>query len=290
LQSIRSKAAAGAEDLPYLDFNHDDREASARVLSIRWGGAEPATGGVRAAVEWTGPGRTALEGKAYRRFSPSFYLDAEGRVAGAPLNMGGLVNRAAFKTITPIVAKSGDANPKTRMDETKMAAELAAANATIATLTAKLASADQAATIAAKDAEIKTLTGKVAALEGQITEARAASAKAQVDAAIKAGKIAPQATELHAKWVETLTANPSLAATLEAMPATIVVPIQVVPSVAGAGAPAGLAAKDSAEAFVQAVADEVKAGKSKGQAIDLVVAKEPKAYAAWREADGKPGI
>ena len=103
LQSFRNQAAAGTEDLPFLDFNHDDAEASARVLEFKWGGEDPVTGGIRAVVEWTAAGLQALLGGLYRRFSPAFFAGPDGRITGAPVNMGGLVNRAAFKTIQPVI-------------------------------------------------------------------------------------------------------------------------------------------------------------------------------------------
>ncbi|MCD6050537.1 MAG: hypothetical protein K0Q55_1940 [Verrucomicrobia bacterium] len=190
LQELRAQAEAGAEDVPYFDFNHEDAEASARPLRFFWGGEDFFTGGVRVEVEWTEPGRTALLGKAYRRFSPSFFVDAAGEVTGAPLNMGGLVNRAAFKTINPIVAgantSDGDANQERSniMDPMKLAAELAAAQKRIQEL-------EQMLTLKAKD-----------------------QARAIVETAVRTGKLAPQNTALHAKWVDALTKNPELAETL----------------------------------------------------------------------------
>jgi hypothetical protein len=109
LQQLRTKAAAGHGDVPYIDFNHEDAAASAEVLSLYWGGDGPVKGGIRARVKWTGAGQAALEGRNYRRFSPKWNLDAESmQVVGIETNLGGLVNRAAFKNIQPVVAKLGD--------------------------------------------------------------------------------------------------------------------------------------------------------------------------------------
>ena len=91
--SLQAKADAGEGDAPYFDFNHEDGEASAWPKSIFWAGEDPPTGGVRAIVEWSSAGDAAVQGKTYRRFSPAFYAH-EGRITGAPVNMGGLVNRA----------------------------------------------------------------------------------------------------------------------------------------------------------------------------------------------------
>jgi hypothetical protein len=75
LQDLRSKAATGAEDLPYIDFNHDDNRAAGYITAFSWGGDDPATGGIRAMVDWTGAGKAALQGREYRRFSPSFAVN-----------------------------------------------------------------------------------------------------------------------------------------------------------------------------------------------------------------------
>jgi hypothetical protein len=105
----RMAVAAGRNqgDLPYIDLNHNDEEAAGRVTEIYWAGDDPLTGGVRARVEWTAAGEAALRGKLYRRFSPSFLMDEAGNIVGLPNeNLGGLVNRAAFKSIQPVIAKS----------------------------------------------------------------------------------------------------------------------------------------------------------------------------------------
>ena len=98
-------AARGEDDVCYFDLNHDDKEASAHPTSFYWGGTDPQRGGIRARVQWTGTGRAAVLGRSYRRFSPSFFLDDAGHLKGIPVNAGGLVNRAAFKRIAPIIAK-----------------------------------------------------------------------------------------------------------------------------------------------------------------------------------------
>jgi phage I-like protein len=103
--------AAGAEDKPFLDFNHEDREAAAWPLKIFWGGDDPRSGGVRAKIEWSGAGRQAIADRTFRRFSPTFLLDAAGRVIGSETNMGGLVNRAAFKRIQPLFARETGTTP-----------------------------------------------------------------------------------------------------------------------------------------------------------------------------------
>ncbi len=108
LQDQLTKATEGNDDRPFFDFNHEDREAAAWPTEFYWAGEDPITGGVRAKIEWSGAGEKAVKEKTFRRFSPTFVPDEAGHVIGSETNMGGLVNRAAFKTIAPLFAK-GDA-------------------------------------------------------------------------------------------------------------------------------------------------------------------------------------
>ena len=105
LQDRLQSAAAGTDDRPFFDFNHEDREAAAWPTEFYWAGDDPITGGIRAKVEWTGAGAKAIHERTFRRFSPTFIPDADGKVIASETNMGGLVNRAAFKTIQPLFAK-----------------------------------------------------------------------------------------------------------------------------------------------------------------------------------------
>ena len=100
MQSLRSHQAANPQR-PYFDFAHSRQEASAWPLEFAW--REDGAAGVWARVNWSEPGRSAVAGRAYRAFSPTFLLD-RGKVVGAPINMGGLVNDPAFQHITPIWA------------------------------------------------------------------------------------------------------------------------------------------------------------------------------------------
>ena len=112
LQDLRSRAATGADDVPFLDFNHEDGEAAGEVTELYWAGNDPIKGGIRAKVNWSTAGRAALEGKSYRRFSPAWFLDPETHEpVGIGVNLGGLVNRAAFKNIARVMAKSGRLAP-----------------------------------------------------------------------------------------------------------------------------------------------------------------------------------
>lgn len=86
----------------FLDFDHEEREASADVTAFKW---DPARG-IVASVRWTGSGEEALRKRDYASFSPAFLLDMEtgklrGLIAGHAI--GGLVNRPAFGTAMPLL-------------------------------------------------------------------------------------------------------------------------------------------------------------------------------------------
>lgn len=235
-------AAAGAEDKPFLDFNHDDREAAAWPLKIFWAGDDPKTGGVRAKVEWSGAGRKAIEDRAFRRFSPTFHLDDAGRVIGSETNMGGLVNRAAFKRIQPLFAKVAHAssvhpstdnqepstknrvhgnavNPMKTLIQSLNALGLIEASATeeadiIAQVKAKVTALQSAS------ADLTTAKERLTALETERDNAIRAKAEARVEAAIQAGRLAPKDENAKSFWIDALTRDePKAVQALEALPA-----------------------------------------------------------------------
>lgn len=293
LQVVRSKAAAGHEDRPYIDFNHEDGPASGHITDVFWAGEDPVKGGVRAKVEWTEPGKAALTGKAYRRFSPSFFPDADGGVIGTPLNMGGLVNRAAFKTIAPIWSHAAAEGPTQSMDNTKELADLKTAvqakDAELATLKSQVEALKSDQTVKAKDAEIAALNAKITDLNTKLAVQAKAAAEATVEAAVKAGKIAPQATEVRAKWVALLTQDPESAKLLDAMPVTAA--LGTVVTGANGGPAANSSGATPAEQFVAAVkAKEAELKSGKSAALNAVIHEKPDLYKAWRDANGKPGL
>lgn len=155
---LASVCANRAPQKPYCDFNHDRDKASFWPTKFV---AE--ADGVYVEGEWSGSGKTAVESKDYRGFSPTFYTDAEipdkplrgkdrleipdGKLGSpkqparivcnpnAGLNFGGLVNEPAFTEIKPLFAKqaetaatSGDGQQQqTNDDMKKTIAELQAA-------------------------------------------------------------------------------------------------------------------------------------------------------------------
>ena len=109
-ETLLAQAKAGQGDKPFTDFNHEDGAASSHPQRFYWGGEDPKTGGVRCEAKLTGSGKAALVNGDYSRFSPRWIFGKKsGEPLGLPINMGGLVNRAAFQTIAPILS-AGDAD------------------------------------------------------------------------------------------------------------------------------------------------------------------------------------
>ena len=191
--SYQAEADANTGDAPYIDFNHEDGAAAAWVKQIYWAGDDPQKGGVRAKIEWSNAGREAVEGKTFRRFSPSFSIGDDKTISGAPVNMGGLVNSAAFRTISAFFATQ--ANPSNPHQITTMTEE----------------------EIAAMTAQNDELKKQVEALQKELDEANQAQAQTEVDSAASEGRI-PADDEVKAKWVKTILTNPEARGLLASLP------------------------------------------------------------------------
>ncbi len=199
--AYQAKADTNEGDAPFFDFNHDDREASAWPKRIYWAGDDPVLGGVRAEVEWSSDGAAAVNGKTFRRFSPAFFEPKDGKITDAPVNMGGLVNRAAFTkmaSLPAVAAKSGDPNSPESTDMTPEE---------ITALQEELRLANEKADGLQKQIDELTVTAKAAA---------ETDAKNEVAMAAKEGRI-PASAEVQAKWVKALIADPDAKELLLAM-------------------------------------------------------------------------
>lgn len=212
-------AAEGRGDKPYLDFGHEDKAASGEVLDLYWAGEDPKTGGIRAKVKWSTAGRAALEGREYRRFSPQWLLHEDTlEILGLGENLGGLVNRAAFQTIQPVVARRGDLTPTadsmkfSEEQKTELTQLIAAATKPIAdklaAIEAKTTAAPGAATAQAANADIAALTERIKTLEANAGKVTAAQAKAAVAVHAKRGAIPPQNAELLGHWEKSYATDP----------------------------------------------------------------------------------
>lgn len=205
---LQAEADAGRGDEPFLDFNHDDGPASAHPKEFFWGGDDPVTGGIRVRLEWTNDGRAAVEGKAFRRFSPAFLADEEtDDIVGLDVNMGGLVNRAAFRTIQKLAATTTPTTT-TIMDPNKLQAQLTDLEARLASLE------EENTTLKARATELEEENKTLKATVAETEEARA---KEAVDVAAKEGRIAPD-PEVKDKWVKAIRADKDATTLLAGLP------------------------------------------------------------------------
>ena len=240
LQELRAKAARGDGDLPFFDFNHDDREAAFHPTEFFWGGDDKKNGGIRAKGEWTGGGGRAVLERTFRRFSPAFHLNAKGEVISAPINMGGLVNRAAFQTIQPLFTKAADPNAQTiktksMEGKTKTPTTLDEAMVVIAALQAQQAESESAKALQAKDARITQLEGEVAAFKAKEQKRIETAAKAIVAKAVVDLKIGAKDTDTQKHYEALYIVNPeateAILTKMDANPAFKVVVVDPNPAI-----------------------------------------------------------
>lgn len=124
-QQRRSLEASGKK--PFFSVQHSTQIAAFWPAEFFWDTRLDATGslveGVWARGEWTRAGREAVEGKDFRTFSPTFFVDAIRNDPNRPVqvvcndeakaNMGALENDPAFQTISPLWCHdSSDGQPK----------------------------------------------------------------------------------------------------------------------------------------------------------------------------------
>ena len=198
LAAKMTAAAEGREDRPFFDFNHEDREASAWPTEFYWAGDDPRTGGVRARLEWSDAGKRAVEGRTFRRFSPTFHLDAAGHVTGSEINMGGLVNRAAFKRIAPLFAAAPvdtatEPMPMQTLISTLRSLSLVEASAT-----------EEADLVTQVSRSVSALKSQVSDLQASLTTQARQRAEALVDAAVRAGRLPAKDTDARGFWVDAI--------------------------------------------------------------------------------------
>jgi hypothetical protein len=226
LQRLRQLAAAGSGDLPFIDFNHEDGAASGRPTQIYWGGDDAKRGGIRLKGKWTASGKAAVTGEApeYTRFSPEWYFDDHDEPIAIGANLGGLVNKAAFKTIASVKAGSsgshGAANQQQKNNMTKEEISLALSEA-LKPITAEIAAlktaqakgtettTDETALTKAVAKAMEPFTAKIEAVETNTRKAQAKSAIAKyVTAPGNAqGVIAPADTKSIEFWETAYLAN-----------------------------------------------------------------------------------
>jgi phage I-like protein len=228
IEAQRTKLMASGKR-PYFDFNHEDGPASFWPESFSWKSGE----GVVARGEWSRRGKSAVEGKDYRAFSPVFHVDNKRADNGATVicrenaspNMGGLVNDPAFRNLplwaknaeqlgTPESGDNAEAKRK-KMNEEELAA-LRAKQQELQTevdaLKAQNKPADQSET-ALENIQLKIeaaeLRSRSALLSDQIQAKNKVEADLAITEAIKCGAILPKDRTTQDRWRTQLVADPA---------------------------------------------------------------------------------
>lgn len=233
-------AAEGRDDRPFFDFNHEDREASAWPTEFYWAGDDPQGGGVRARLEWSDAGKRAVEGRTFRRFSPTFHLDASGQITGSEINMGGLVNRAAFKRIAPLFAAeiepsdSASVRPFNLNFPLRLAASLRGAGvdttpaakpmqtllSTLRTLALIEASATEESDLVAQvTRSVASLKSEISNLQSSLATQARQRAESVVDTAVRAGRLVAKDADSRSFWIDAVLRDEAKAVkALDALP------------------------------------------------------------------------
>lgn len=214
--AIASKLQAALADRqkqnvrPWFDFEHKSGKASAIPTAFRYEAGK----GIMAAVEWTGAGKAAIEGRDFSYLSPTFLIDENGIPSGLPSRgpLAALVNEPAFREIPRIAASDADPLTKPPTTMSKLIFAALAINAAADNAEAEAVQAIDRLKIEAKDAKEKA--DRLEAENKQLVAAAEAATKARhtalVEAAVAAGKIAPKDEELKASVLEVLAANETL--------------------------------------------------------------------------------
>ena len=100
LQRQLALASEGKASRPFIDFDHEGKEAAAIPVQFFW------QDGIRLKVEWTTEGAEALRGRSYSYFSPEFILGDDKHPSELPEvgPIGALVNTPAFQDIERLAA------------------------------------------------------------------------------------------------------------------------------------------------------------------------------------------
>lgn len=215
LQEQLSLAADGKASRPFIDFDHEGKEAAAIPVEFFW------QDGIRLKVEWTAEGSEALRGRVYSYFSPEFILGDDGHPSSLPEvgPIGALVNTPAFQDIERLAAaRSKPEGKASNHKETSMEKLMAALAEAKLIPSAKLEDQEAATQVKAalakcaedmgedmkkKDDEIAALKASVASLQAQVDAQLKAAAETMVKEAVDCGRIKDDAT-LRAKWVDAI--------------------------------------------------------------------------------------
>lgn len=214
LQEMLAKSNRGEASRPFIDFDHEGKEAAAIPVRFFW------SDGIRLAVEWTDDGAESLRGRCYSYFSPEFLLGENGHPSALPDYgpIGALVNTPAFQNIERLaaskkIASASEGQPKVDKRMKLLLAALAGAKLIPAAdnINDEQASTAVVASLAKRDSDLSTLSASLATertaretAEASLATTRKQLAELAVEADVKAGRLKDDAT-LRAKWVDAYT-------------------------------------------------------------------------------------
>lgn len=284
----------GQKVRPYLDFDHKRGAASAIPKSFEWDDEL----GLVLALEWTGKGRKAIEGKDFSYFSPEFLADLENNMpvslpSRGPL--GGLVNEPAFEEIPRIAAKNADdTKPKhIPMDNTSLVSA--------GILTSEESSKDDSVSVAAKrfsdvklrasqadSAEKRAVEAekKAEAVEAELVELKAKAkevADARIETVLKAafddGRLDKSDEDTVGFWRDSLASNESAFKALDKLSAKK-------QHLKGSVTSANISDDEFEKNPILAAMEDAKAkGESSAAAVALAARNNPGAYAEYRSSN-----
>lgn len=276
---------------PWFDFEHKNGAASALPKSFRYEAGK----GIMCAVEWTGAGRKAIEGKDFSYLSPTFLLGDDGSPSGLPSRgpLASLLNEPAFREIPRIAASDAAVDHETKPPSVMsklifaaLAISAAAENAETAAVQAieKLKSDHQSvsAANAALTTENATLKNKVEAAEAEAAKTRKERADTLVKAAVADGRIAPKDTDKQDKFRAKIEAGDTFAEEILAQFPKLNQGLDKLIVTAGNG---GHVQASDFEGKAQAL---VTAGNAKtlDEAFGVVAAADPAAYSEYLKTLG----
>jgi len=205
---------------PWFDFEHKGGAASALPKAFRY---EPGKG-IMCAIEWTGAGRKAIEGKDFSYLSPTFLIDEDGHPTGLPSRgpLAGILNEPAFREIPRIAASDAAVRIETTTPPTMsklifsaLAISAAAENAeteAVSKITAMQAeTTDKQKRIVELEAELADLKKAKDAAEAKCADAAKLRADTLVKAAIADGRLLAKDTEKQDKFRAKIEAGDTFA-------------------------------------------------------------------------------
>lgn len=216
---------------PFIDFNHRCEESAAIPKSFSWKEGE----GVMLNLEWTSAGKSAVEGKTYRYFSPTFLLSETGVPSGLPETgpVGALTNNPAFRSIKRIAANYG-AECSTEQGDTMTEQEEVALRSELETVRAENKQLKESAGLekveASHKAQIDVIKAQLETVQSENKTLREAAetlkveaanreADSLIEAAVRDRKIGPKNETLKTNIKGYILVNPEGGkALLESMP------------------------------------------------------------------------